>query len=341
MKAIKFMKSLAKRASLMAVIFSFLPVYAMAQEEAEPSLFSMDPMMLTILFLVALVMLLVFVTLVLMVNLARLMLIETEKAKARAEGIAYVEPKGIFESWWSSLSERFITGKLYSQDKERESMLLEHNYDGIQEMDYGMPPWLTTFFLITIGFGVVYVINIYGTGLIPSQSDEYIAEMEEAEIAIAEWKAAQANLIDETNVEFSDEVAHLEAGKAIYMKDCKVCHGEFGEGGVGPNMTDDYWLHGGGIAEIFSTVKYGVPEKGMISWQNQLSPADMSAVSSYIYTLHGTNPPNPKDPQGEFVKREEAGAETEEASDNEEESDAVDTEEAATEEEVVEETEAS
>ena len=76
------------------------------------------------------------------------------------------------------------------------------------------------------------------------------------------------------------------------------CHGQKGEGLVGPNFADEYWIHGGGIKNVFKVIKYGVPDKGMIAWQAQLKPADMQKVGSYILTLQGTNPPNPKAPQG-------------------------------------------
>jgi cytochrome c oxidase cbb3-type subunit 3 len=98
--------------------------------------------------------------------------------------------------------------------------------------------------------------------------------------------------------------ADLEAGKIIFNTQCAVCHGTMGEGGIGPNMTDQYWIHGGSIKDIFKTVKYGVPEKGMISWKSQLSAGDMAKVSSYILTLVGTNPPNQKEPQGELYQEQ-------------------------------------
>ncbi len=301
--------------SILFMALGILPSTVIAQEAeaSTKSMWNTDPLMGSVLVLVALVMVLVLITMVVMINLAKLMLTEAEKAKAQAEGREYVEPIGILEGIWLKMKRTFITGKLYSEKEERESMMLDHNYDGIQEMDYGMPPWLTYFFLITVGFGVIYMLNIYAFGIIPSQENEYIAEVAMAEAAIEEWRAGQANLVDENSVEFSEEKAHLDAGMAIFMKDCKVCHGEFGQGGVGPNFTDEYWIHGGGIKDIFKTIKYGVPEKGMISWQNQLTPADMSAVASYIYIMQGTTPPAAdskgvpvvlKEPQGEIFARE-------------------------------------
>ena len=91
-------------------------------------------------------------------------------------------------------------------------------------------------------------------------------------------------------------------GELIFKSFCAACHGQKGEGTVGPNFTDEYWIHGGGIQNVFKTIKYGVPDKGMIAWAAQLKPADMQKVASYILTLKGTNPPNPKAPQGEIWK---------------------------------------
>ena len=286
--------------------------FAQEAESEVGALANVDPLMAMVLGLIVLVMALVLITLVMMISLTRHLFVAMQEAEAKAQGIEYVAPKGIITQWWEAFNQRFVLGKLYSQKEERDTMLLDHDYDGIQEMDYGMPPWLTAFFLITVGYAVIYLVNFYGTGIIKPASEEYAIEMEEAQIAIDAWKAKQANLVDESNVEISSDAAVLSAGMEIYMKECKVCHGAEGEGGVGPNMTDDYWIHGGDIASIFSTIKYGVPEKGMISWQTKLSPADMAAVSSYITTFRGTNPANGKEPQGELYVPADAPAPAEE-----------------------------
>jgi cytochrome c oxidase cbb3-type subunit 3 len=101
----------------------------------------------------------------------------------------------------------------------------------------------------------------------------------------------------------------------VYLNSCAACHGQAGEGNVGPNLTDAYWLHGGGIKNVFKTVKYGVPEKGMIAWEKQLSPAQIAQVSSYILSMQGTNPPNAKAPQGELWTDEESSSAGAEATD--------------------------
>jgi cytochrome c oxidase cbb3-type subunit 3 len=157
-------------------------------------------------------------------------------------------------------------------------------------------------FYITIAFAGVYMTYYHfsGTGL--SSAELYEQEMEEAEANIQAYLARQESPVDENSVEVLTDENQLAMGKTLYETNCVACHGYLGEGGVGPNLTDEYWIHGGTINDIFKTIKYGVPEKGMISWQAQLRPKDMQQVSSYIMTLVGTNPPNGKEPQGEKME---------------------------------------
>ncbi|HMS69007.1 MAG TPA: cbb3-type cytochrome c oxidase N-terminal domain-containing protein [Saprospiraceae bacterium] len=185
---------------------------------------------------------------------------------------------------------------------------LGHEYDGIRELDNRLPPWWLYIFYGTILFAVVYSYLYIFTDKGQTQAQEYEYAMEVAADEKRAFLSQQANAIDENSVvALTDEVA-LREGKAIFTSTCAACHGQAGEGGVGPNFTDKYWIHGGSIKNIFTTVKYGVPEKGMISWQSQLSPAAMQKVSSYILTLVGTNPPNQKEKQGILYEPEETQA---------------------------------
>lgn len=188
-----------------------------------------------------------------------------------------------------------------SKPIEEESEIdLDHNYDGIRELDNNLPPWWLYGFYITIIFAVIYLLRYHVFQSAPLPLEEYEIEMAEAEEARQEYLKTAANMVDETSVTMITEGPRLEAGAAIYKANCAVCHAADGGGGVGPNLTDNYWLHGGDIKDVFSTVKYGVPAKGMISWKDQLNPAQMQNVSSYILTLVGTDPANPKEPQGEL-----------------------------------------
>lgn len=190
-----------------------------------------------------------------------------------------------------------------------------HEYDGIRELDNRLPPWWLYGFYFTIAFGAIYLIRFFFLEM-PRQEDEFQAEMQQAKEEVQLYLASLDNLIDENSVTLASETAELNAGKAIFEKNCAVCHANDGGGGVGPNLTDKYWLHGGDMPSIFSTIKYGVPSKGMISWETQLSPKKIQQVASYIYFMEGTVPATPKEAQGDLFER---AIETEEESDEVEE----------------------
>lgn len=181
-------------------------------------------------------------------------------------------------------------------EKEQE-ILLSHDYDGIRELDNRIPPWFHLLFYGSIIWAIIYMFDFHVIGDGQVQSDEYKAEIKQAEIERNILVKTGAFLNEET-VTLLRDPATLSEGQQIFMKNCSTCHGQKGEGLVGPNLTDDYWIHGGGIKNIFKTIKYGVPAKGMISWQTQLDPKKIQAVGSYIMSLHGTNPPNGKAPEG-------------------------------------------
>ncbi len=181
-------------------------------------------------------------------------------------------------------------------EKEQE-ILLDHDYDGIRELDNKIPPWFNFLFYGTILFGIIYmlVFHVFGNGQV--EANEYKQEMQQAAMERQILIKTGAFLNEETVTLLTDAAA-LNEGKEIFKKNCIACHGQNAEGIVGPNLTDDYWIHGGGIKNIFKTIKYGVPAKGMISWQTQLDPKKIQDVASYVISLHGTNPPNAKPPQG-------------------------------------------
>lgn len=209
--------------------------------------------------------------------------------------------------------------------EHEEEIMTDHAYDGIRELDNRLPPWWLYGFYFTIIFGFFYIgyYHIYKTGDL--QEAEYEAEMAEAKEQVQIYLASLENSIDESNVELSTEETDLAFGKQAYIGSCVACHGSEGQGGVGPNFTDQYWIHGGDVKSVFKTIKYGVPEKGMIAWQNKFTPKQMQQLASYIISLEGTTPPNPKEPQGDFYERKAAGeapAEAEEVETEMEESQA-------------------
>ena len=205
--------------------------------------------------------------------------------------------------WWSSLDKKVLT-KAVPLEQEADH-LLDHNYDGIQELDNALPPWWKYGFYITIVVAVIYLLNfhVFETGKTPLQ--EYTAEMDQAKAQKEAFESKNTEKVDENDIKMADE-AGLAKAKQIFQSQCWACHGKLGEGGAGPNLTDDYWLHKGSLNDIYHSIKVGYPDKGMQSWATVFNPKEISYLASYVKTLHGTNPPNPKAPQGDLFT--EAGA---------------------------------
>jgi cytochrome c oxidase cbb3-type subunit 3 len=200
------------------------------------------------------------------------------------------------ESKWTYAAIMKRMTKAIPLDREAE-VATDHNYDGIIELDNSLPPWWVYMFYGTIIFAFTYMIYFtYFDG--PTQQMEYDTEVAQAIQKKNEFLKKTAALVDETSVLILTDATALAKGKSSYITKCAACHGMNGEGLVGPNLTDDYWIHGGGIKDIFKTIKYGWPEKGMISWESQITPMEMQQISSFIITIKGTNPANPKAPEG-------------------------------------------
>ena len=200
------------------------------------------------------------------------------------------------ESKWTYAAIMRRMTKAIPLDREAE-VATDHNYDGIIELDNSLPPWWVYMFYGTIIFAITYMIYFtYFDG--PTQQMEYDTEVAQAIQKKNEFLKKTAALVDETSVLILTDATALVKGKSSYITKCATCHGQYGEGLVGPNLTDAYWIHGGGIKDVFKTIKYGWPEKGMISWESQITPMEMQQISSYIITLKGTKPANPKAPQG-------------------------------------------
>jgi cytochrome c oxidase cbb3-type subunit 3 len=195
---------------------------------------------------------------------------------------------------------------------EEHTLLIEHDYDGIQELDNPTPKWFMVLFYGTITFGVAYLLIYHVLGIGQLQYDEYKTEMAVAAQDRALYLSKAANLVDENTVKLTKDPAVIASGEAVFKTTCVACHGDHAEGKVGPNLTDDYWLHGSKINDLFKTIKYGVPSKGMPTWEKQLTPKQISDVANFVKSIHGTNPANPKEPQGikEVDKAADAGLKT-------------------------------
>ncbi|HRY99750.1 MAG TPA: cbb3-type cytochrome c oxidase N-terminal domain-containing protein [Bacteroidales bacterium] len=185
-------------------------------------------------------------------------------------------------------------------NEKLDANLMDHEYDGIRELDNSLPPWWLYLFYGTILFALVYVVLFFFMGKF-SQEDELQAQITRAEQELAEYRAANPISIDENSVTLVSDATSLADGKATYDKLCFPCHLANGGGSVGPNFTDDYWLHGNTINDLYRIIRYGVPAKGMISWESQLSPEQMRNVASFILTeFKGKNVAGGKAPQGDL-----------------------------------------
>jgi cytochrome c oxidase cbb3-type subunit 3 len=193
------------------------------------------------------------------------------------------------------------TNTTHKQDYEidtltNDRLIADHDYDGIKELDNDLPPWWNWLFYISVAFGVIYLVRLFVLDVDDLQQDrEFNKAMAEAASTIPSKQDATFEL------KVLTDATSLKNGKATYEKICQVCHLLDGGGLVGPNFTDDYWIHGNSLEELFATVENGVIEKGMIPYKDQLSPTQRLEVISYILTLHGSTPANPKAPEGELL----------------------------------------
>ena len=180
-----------------------------------------------------------------------------------------------------------------SPDQEKELGIEEHEYDGIKELDNPPPGWIMAIFYLTIGISILYGAYYYWLKVGPTQDEEYVRAVEKAQV-----KHGSANP-EAAYVLLTDEVS-LNAGKDVYVSmNCAACHGTAGEGNaIGPNLTDNAWIHGCSFDEVFNIIKNGFPTKGMTAFKGQINDEKISQVSSYVISLKGSNPMNAKEPQG-------------------------------------------
>ncbi len=199
--------------------------------------------------------------------------------------------------WFKETYKKLVDKKPLEKEEE---IVLDHNYDGIRELDNNLPPWWLYGFYASVIFAFIYLAKYHifdGT----TQTEEYTQEMAEAKAAVEEYKKNAADLIDANTVEELTDAADLKAGQAIFESKCFACHKIDGGGGIGPNLTDDYWINGGGIKNVFHTISEGGRAgKGMVAWKSELKPKEIAQVASYVLSLHGKQPADPKEPQGEL-----------------------------------------
>lgn len=193
--------------------------------------------------------------------------------------------------------------------EKEEDILLDHDYDGIKELDNDLPGWWKYGFYLTIVVGIIY-LGYYQFGSGPNQLDELNAELKTGEEEVAAYLAKSANNVDENSVVMLDGIGIAE-GQVLFSKNCIACHGPDGGGNaVGPNLADQYWLHSGSLKDIFKSIKYGWKDKGMKSWKDDFSPKQIAQLASYVKSLQGTTPTAPKEKQGELYIEASDSAET-------------------------------
>ena len=293
MKNIPLNDGSIKRGVLSILLFLICSFSAFAQEPKE----ELRILSGTDLILISLLGLLFFITVLVVILLVNALSVLNQITSSKSE----TAPK---TSWFKKFA-----GLGVALSDEKTILIEGHDYDGIQELDNRMPPWLQSLFLATVLIAIVYS-TYYFSGMGDSQIAELDKEIAMADIEKKAYLEKVGSSMDENTVTQLTEKTGVDAGKAIFQEKCTACHGVEGGGGVGPNLTDKYWLHGGNISNLFKVIKYGVPEKGMISWEKQLSPTDIQKVASFVLSLKGSKPANPKEPQGEIYEEGKISADS-------------------------------
>lgn len=200
------------------------------------------------------------------------------------------------EAWYTNLLKSWTKTKAIEEEHE---IVLDHNYDGIKELDNSLPPWWVYMFYATILFAGVYLVRFHVLDG-DTQEVEYNKAVAEARLEVDKFRATSTDLITADNVTLLTDAGDLKRGKAVYNLNCASCHLADGGGAIGPNLTDEYWILGGGIKNVFNTLYNGGRDgKGMIAWNKTLKPDDMAKVASYVLSLQGTTPATPKAAEGE------------------------------------------
>ena len=188
-----------------------------------------------------------------------------------------------------------------NQPDAKDPLLLDHEYDGIREYDNPMPRWWLWIFYATIVYSVLYWFNVPGIGIGQGQIADYEAEMAAAGARSAELAALRTGPTDASLLAMTEDQSVLELGATTYVQMCASCHAVDGGGLIGPNLVDDYWIHGNSPLEIHRIIEEGVLPKGMPAWGTMLRPEQVDAMTAYIISIAGSVPANPRVPEGERV----------------------------------------
>jgi len=225
-----------------------------------------------------------------------------EEGKARYEASKVKTPK--FFIWIKKMYLKLLGSRPIEEEHE---IILDHNYDGIKELNNDLPPWWLYGFYATIIFGAIYLLR-YHVFNGQNQYDELEIEYAEANAAIEEYNKTAKDRVDFNSVELLTDASSLANGKQIFETTCVACHKADGGGGIGPNLTDKHWILGGGIKNVFKTITEGGRDgKGMIAWKQTYKPSEIAQVASYVLSLQGTTPAEPKAAEGDLWVDENAG----------------------------------
>lgn len=249
------------------------------------------------------------ISVILVELLVILVLIYNIRTLLRADRTEMAEAGASFSlrAWWGRMNK-------FKPVEQEADIALDHEYDGIRELDNRLPPWWLYGFYVTIIFSVIYLWRYHVSYSAPLSTEEYELSVEKAERQVKAYLAQKGETVDENTVTVSVDAGDLAEGKKIYVAACVACHKDDGGGMVGPNLTDDYWLHGGDIKSIFKTIKYGI--NAMPQWQTSYSNKQIAQVASYVVSLHGTNPAGAKAAEGELYKQESVDVSSAAAPDN-------------------------
>jgi cytochrome c oxidase cbb3-type subunit III len=285
----------ASPAAMLLVCLLACSFPAMAQDATTTSSAIAGLSPVTFYILSGVIFLEILVIMVLLINVK--ILLAKEKKRQLPETLMEKPAFQRWQVWWSKVNQ-------FKPVHEEVKIDLGHDYDGIRELDNRLPPWWLYGFYLTIFISVIYLWRYHVSHTAPSSIEELQIAMVNAAREKEEYLKKAAANIDENSVKYLADATDIQAGGKVFQINCAACHGKAGEGMVGPNLTDDYWLNGGSIRDIFKTIKYGVPEKGMKSWKEDFSPKQLAQLSSYIQSLKGTNPPNAKEKQGEMFREQ-------------------------------------
>jgi cytochrome c oxidase cbb3-type subunit 3 len=264
------------------------------------------------LFLIVFLFLLIAIEIVISAidNVTYHLLTEDQKQQlADAQSIPFTE-----SAFYQNILKKLTRSKGIEQEAD---VMLDHNYDGIRELDNVLPPWWVYLFYATIIFAGVYLVRFHIAGDY-NQDQEFQTEMRDAQAAVDAYMKTAPDTMNKDKVTLLTDAPSLAAGKTIFMANCIPCHKADAGGQIGPNLTDHFWINGGGIKNVFNTIMEGGRDgKGMISWKATIKPSDIQKVASYVLSLQDSHPANAKPTEleakewiEEVVKPAAAGAKT-------------------------------